>query len=145
MRKLTPKQEKFCQLFVETGNAAEAYRQAYNPTAKANVIYVKACELLKSGNVSVRVEQIRAELAASKKITLETLLDELEEARRAALDSETPQSSAAVSATMGKAKLLGLDRQIIDHKSSDGSMTPKAGNIIIGDEIAASLASKLVD
>ena len=27
--KLTPKQEKFCQVFIETGNASEAYRQAY--------------------------------------------------------------------------------------------------------------------
>lgn len=37
------------------------------------------------------------------------------------------------------------EKQEVDHTSSDGSMTPKAGNIIIGDEIAASLASKLVD
>ena len=30
MKKLTPKQEKFCQLYVELGNASDAYRQAYN-------------------------------------------------------------------------------------------------------------------
>jgi hypothetical protein len=49
----------------------------------------------------------------------------LEEARRIALGAETPQTSAAVSATMGKAKLVGLDKQILDMRSSDGSMTPK--------------------
>ena len=27
---LTPKQEKFAQVYVECGNASEAYRQAYN-------------------------------------------------------------------------------------------------------------------
>ena len=27
---MTPKQEKFCQLYVELGNASEAYRQAYD-------------------------------------------------------------------------------------------------------------------
>jgi phage terminase small subunit len=145
VRKLTPKQEKFCQLFVETGNAAESYRQSYNVTSKPNVVYVKASELLNSGSISVRVSEIRAELAASKKITLETLLGELEEARKIALESESPQTSAAVSATMGKAKLLGLDKQVIDHKSSDGSMTPKAANFVIGDEAIKSLADKLVN
>ena len=43
----------------------------------------------------------------------------------AALACEPPQSASAVSATMGKAKLLGLDKQTIDHTSSDGSMTVK--------------------
>ena len=28
--KLTPKQERFCQVYIETGNASEAYRAAYN-------------------------------------------------------------------------------------------------------------------
>ena len=28
--KLTPKQEKFAQVYVETSNASEAYRQAYD-------------------------------------------------------------------------------------------------------------------
>ena len=35
-------------------------------------------------------------------------MSELEQARAAALSAPTPQSSAAVSATMGKAKMLGL-------------------------------------
>ena len=42
------------------------------------------------------------------------LILELEEARKAALKAETPQSSAAVAATMGKAKMLGFDKQIIE-------------------------------
>ena len=37
------------------------------------------------------------------------------------------------------------EKQDIDHTSSDGSMTPKAGNVIISEEIAAALAAKLVD
>jgi len=28
--KLTIKQEKFCNLYIELGNASEAYRQSYN-------------------------------------------------------------------------------------------------------------------
>lgn len=59
---LNPKQERFAQLYVETGNASEAYRQAYNSKAKPEVVNVKACELLKTGKISVRVRQLREEL-----------------------------------------------------------------------------------
>lgn len=27
---MTPKQDKFCMLYIELGNASEAYRQSYN-------------------------------------------------------------------------------------------------------------------
>lgn len=42
----------------------------------------------------------------STPITIETIIDELEEARQIALSGKP--ASAAISATMGKAKLLGL-------------------------------------
>lgn len=125
--KLTPKQEKFAQVYVETSNASEAYRQAYNTQKmKQESIAVNACKLLADANVTLRVQQIREELAKASQIGLKDLLEELEQARQAALGCESPQSSAAVAATMGKAKLLGLDKQVIDHTSSDGSMTPKS-------------------
>ena len=125
--KLTPKQEKFAQLYVELGNASEAYRQSYNASKMKNeTIAVAASNLLTNHNVTIRVQEIREELSKAAQIGLKELLAELEEARQAALTCDTPQSSAAVAASMGKAKLLGLDKQIIDHKSSDGSMTPKS-------------------
>ena len=46
----------------------------------------------------------------------------------------------AVAATMGKAKLLGLDKQVIDHQSSDGSMSPaKPAKDLTDEELAAEL------
>ena len=123
--KLTPKQEKFAQVYVETSNASEAYRQAYDALKmKPETITRKAFDLMQDGNVTARLKEIREELAKASQIDLKDLLEELEQARQAALGCESPQSSAAVAATMGKAKLLGLDKQIIDHQSSDGSMTP---------------------
>jgi len=116
---LTPKQEKFAQVYVQAGNASEAYRQAYNAERmKPESIASKASVLLKQGNVSSRVNEIRAELAKRNTVTLDTLLRELEEARGVALGAETPQSSAAVAATMGKAKLLGLDKQLVEVSGS---------------------------
>lgn len=48
-------------------------------------------------------------------IAVDSLLAELEVSRLAALNASTPQVSAAVAATMSKAKLLGFDKQIINH------------------------------
>jgi len=107
---LNPKQEKFAQLYVQLGNASEAYRQAYNSTAKPESVNVNASKMLSDTKVSLRVEEIREALRANHGITLQDLLMELEEARKAALSAETVQSSAAVNATMSKAKLLGYDK-----------------------------------
>lgn len=126
---LTPKQERFCQLYIELGNASEAYRQSYDADSmNSNAVSVAASNLLDNPKITIRVEQIRKEHAMRHNITVDTLLLELEEARKTALDAkklERLQVAAAVAATMGKAKILGFDKQIVDHVSSDGSMTPK--------------------
>lgn len=123
---MTPKQEKFAQLYVELGSAAEAYRQSYKADRmKPDTVYQRAHDLLQNGKVKVMIESIREAAQERNKITVDTLLAELEEARQAALCAETVQSAAAVGATMGKAKLLGLDKQILDLRSSDGSMVSK--------------------
>ena len=56
----------------------------------------------------------REELAQRSRCTLDSLLRELEETRVSALNRETPQCGAAVAATMGKAKLCGLDKQLVE-------------------------------
>lgn len=118
MAKLTPKQEKFCQLYIELGNASEAYRQSYDANSmNENTVNRKAKELLDNGKITARLELIRKEHSKRHNITVDSLLIELEEARKMALDlniQEKPQVSAAVTATMGKAKLLGLDKQVVE-------------------------------
>jgi len=88
---------------------------------KSEAIHVKASELLSSGKVAVRVAELRAEIKQRHNVTVDSLIRELEEARQAALGAETPQSSAAVAATMGKAKLAGLDKQIVELTGKNGS------------------------
>ena len=141
--KLTPKQEKFAQVYVQTGNASEAYRQAYDASKmKPETITRKAFDLMQDGNVTARLKEIREELAKASQISLKELLEELEQARQAALGCESPQSSAAVAATMGKAKLLGLDKVIIDHQSSDRSMSPKCHADAVLDALKAKYEAK---
>ena len=121
MTKLTLKQEAFCQAYIETGNASEAYRTAYAADKmKIEAVHVKASELLANGKVAVRIAELQGEIKKRHNVTVDSLLNELEEARQAALGAETPQSSAAVAATMGKAKLTGLDKQIVEISGKDG-------------------------
>lgn len=120
---LTQKQENFCLKYVECGNASEAYRHAYSTeNMKPETVNRNAASLMDNNKILTRVEELQQQHARRHRLTVDDLLAELEENRQAALQAETPQSSAATAATMGKAKLLGMDKQIIDHTSSDGSM-----------------------
>ena len=106
---MTPKQEQFARLYVETGNASEAYRQAYSTdNMKPETVTNEAYKLLQAPDISAMVDDLKAEARQRHAVTVDDLLHELEQARAAALAAPTPQSSAAVSATMGKAKMLGL-------------------------------------
>ena len=106
---MTPKQEQFARLYVETGNASEAYRQAYNAdNMKPETVTNEAYKLLQDPDISAMVDGLKEEARQRHAVTVDDLLSELEQARAAALAAPTPQSSAAVSATMGKAIMLGL-------------------------------------
>lgn len=133
--KLTNQQEKFAQDVASGKSQAEAYRIAYPKSQKwkDESVWAKASHLMGNAKVQARVSELRAEHAKANKVTVETLLAELEEARQAALQAETVQASAATAATMGKAKLLGLDKQVIDLTSSDGSMSPRGLNDFYAD------------
>lgn len=114
-RPLTEKQEAFCRAFVETGNASEAYRRSYDAKNMGqNTIAVKASEMLNKDNISVRLQQLREVHQKRHAITVDTLLEKLNKVYTVALGADTPQSSAAVQAVMGQAKLLGLDKQLIE-------------------------------
>ena len=117
---LTIKQEKFANIYIELGNASEAYRQSYNcEKMKPESVNIKAFELLNNGKVTLRVDELRNELAKRHDITKDTLIIELEEARQMAKD--TAKASSMVSATMGKARILGLDKQVIEHTGTNGT------------------------
>ncbi|OJY09226.1 MAG: terminase small subunit [Nitrosospira sp. 56-18] len=112
--KLTLKQEAFCQAYIETGNASEAYRRAYGAkNQKPETVNRNAFNLTQNSKILARLAELKAEHAKRHNLTVDDLLTELEEARQAALKASTPQASAAVAGTMGKARLLGYDKQII--------------------------------
>lgn len=111
---LTDKQEAFARAYIETSNASEAYRRAYDASnTKEEVVWVKACEMLKNGKVRVRVDELRAELAAMNEITVERLTKMTLAAYDRAMKEGVDQSSAAVKAAEFLGKLHGL---VVDKK-----------------------------
>lgn len=76
--KLSVKQEKFCNYYIECGNASEAYRRAYScSNMKDESINVKAVELLNNGKITVRVKELQEELKRKSDITKEGVLNML--------------------------------------------------------------------
>ena len=122
---LTPKQEKFAQVWHATGNKSEAYRQAYNAgNMSAEVINVKAVEVAANGNVAVRFAELQKAAKKRNDTTVDTLDAMFKEAWRIGKQNSNP--SAMVSATSGLAKLHGLnapDKQDVNHRGEITTIT----------------------
>ena len=105
---LTAKQEAFALAYVATGNASEAYRQAYDvsPDSKPEGIWVNASKVLSNANVALRVMELQQAAQERTLVTVESIAEELNQARD--LASTEKQAAAMTTAIMGKAKLHGL-------------------------------------
>jgi phage terminase small subunit len=110
---LTLKQERFCLVYMETGNATEAYRQAYDVSGmKPASINRKAKEMLDNGNISARLLALRAPAIKKAQISLETHLKALQDLRDAA--AAYAQYSAAITAETNRGKASGLYTEKVD-------------------------------
>ena len=116
---LTPKQEAFCLAYMELKNSRHAYIKAYPGSEKwkPDSVDRKAFDMLLNVKIKARIEELKAEIAKTTMITVQDLINELEEARK--LAHNEGQSGAAVSAVMGKAKLLGYDIQKTENKTEN--------------------------
>ncbi len=125
MKELTIKQETACQRLVENGgNRSDAYRYAYDAeNMLETTLNVEACRLFKNPNIALRVLELQQEHRERHNVTIDTITNELDDARDLAKDEK--QAAAMTGAIMGKAKIHGLvtDKSKIDHTSSDGSMS----------------------
>lgn len=143
-RRFTDKMEAFCLAYVETGNAAASYRRAYNTEKMATgTIGREGYNTLQNPLVQARIEELRTKVMERHEITVDTLLAELEEARQRALNAETPQAAAAVGATMGKAKLLGLDKKIVELTGKNGAAIQTASTVTVDQQALESVLGRL--
>ena len=88
---LTPKQETFTQAYVETGNASEAYRRAYNTDRMSDAaVNVQASRLLNHPKVALRIRELQAEVAQRNAVTVDRVVQGL---LAIAEDPEAPHSA----------------------------------------------------
>ena len=74
--KLRPKQEKFCNLYIETSNASEAYRKVYSCKGSSDKTVWEAASKLVS-KLSPRIQELQSELRKKSNITKDRVLEEL--------------------------------------------------------------------
>ncbi|WP_285445487.1 terminase small subunit [Xanthomonas sp. fls2-241-TYG-148] len=100
---LSPRQQRFVAEYLKDQNATQAaIRTGYSEkTAKQ-----QGSRLLTNADVAAAVRAGQKKVAKKAEVTVDSLMLELEQARKLALREK--QASAAVTATMGKGKLSGL-------------------------------------
>lgn len=114
MSALTPKQEGFCRTYIETGNASEAYRQNYNISRmKPESVGRRAKEVMDNRKITARIQALQKIHQKRHEVTVDSLTRELEEDRQ--LARELGQPAAAVSALNVKARIHGLDKQVLSN------------------------------
>jgi hypothetical protein len=133
---------------MKCGVAARAYLKAgYVPTTR-NSLDAAASKLTRSHKVQSRIRELRRQMAARNRITVDSLLQDLADDR--ALARDLGQPSAAIAATQLSAKLVGL---LVDRKESgqpgDFASLQSADEVLalvktmVGDETAALLSAAL--
>ena len=119
---LTQKQESFAQNIADGMTQADAYRAAYDcaPTTKPETIQKRACELMADGVISGRVQELRDQLSEK---SIWSRADSVNILAEIAQDLGN-KAGERVSAIKELNAMHGWNKQVIDHQSSDGSMSP---------------------
>lgn len=74
---LTKKQEAFAIAYIKTGNATEAYRQAYDAAKMSDAaLNVEACRALRNPKVALRIEELRAPALEAAQVDVERWMRE---------------------------------------------------------------------
>lgn len=108
-----PKHEKFAQALAKGKSQGDAYAFAgYKPS------YSNASTLRTNQKVVDRVAELQHKAADKVVFTIVDMVAQLDEDRAFARECITP--AAAVSASMGKAKVLGMLTEKIDHNITVG-------------------------
>ncbi|OEZ02309.1 MULTISPECIES: terminase small subunit [Stenotrophomonas] len=117
---LTAKQQRFVQEYLKDQNGTQAaIRSGYSEkTAKQ-----QGSRLLTEPRIQAAVRVGQQKMAKKAEVTVDSLMAELEQARKLALKEK--QASAAVTATMGKGKLAGLLVEKRQHSGAVGTYNLK--------------------
>jgi hypothetical protein len=115
------KHEKFCQVWHETNNKSQAFRESHPNSLKwkDETVHNKASALSKQGEISARFSELQQESLKGHNITIEQRLKWLSEIREAGMSSYSDQLgnerrenlNAANAAIKTMNDILGTDEQ----------------------------------
>jgi hypothetical protein len=109
--------ERFAQELAKGKSQVDAYAAAgFKPNRS------HAARLVANGNISARIEELKEKAAEKAAITAADIAKQLDEDREFA--RQNTHSGAAVQATMGKAKVLGLIKDRHEHSGPNGGPIP---------------------
>ena len=123
---LTPKQEKFAQCVADGMSQADAYRTAYDckPTTKPESIQDSAYKVMANPDVYQRVEELREQLAEKSLWSRADSVRVLAGIANSGAGENAAKPTEIVAAVKELNAMHGWNKQVIDHQSSDGSMSP---------------------
>ena len=122
-RACTLKQETFCLANIETGNACEAYRRAYDcESASAATIKREASRLLDNPTIATTLTALRAPVIQAAQVTLAGHLNDLASLRDKAADAGL--YSAAISAEIARGKAAGVYIERIEQSITMRKLEP---------------------
>lgn len=108
-----PRHERFAQYLLKGKSAAEAYVMAGYRDNRHN-----ASALAREQPILTRLQELQASAAVRAELTAADISRQLDEDR--ALAHKAEQAGAAVSASMGQAKLFGLIKERHEHTGANG-------------------------
>lgn len=141
---LSIKQEKFCNYYVESGNASDAYRRAYSCKGKSdNTIWVESSRLANNPKVALRISELRSEMQRRSDITKDEAVGILADIARAnivdALKIKSNEMFTTIVVKDVSALPIGIQRAILSVKSTDKGYELKLYNKIDAIEKLAKL------
>lgn len=126
---LTQRQLDFCVVYVETGNATEAYRRVYSTAnMKEATVGRRAKELMDDGRIAARIQEMRDAAAKAAQVSQERVLSELaaqafyDPADLVLIDPEDPTRFVNINSPLDIRKLPDKVRRCIVGWSWDRNM-----------------------
>lgn len=119
MDKMTDKQKAFCDYYLESGNATEAYKKAYSSCKKDGTARTNGSRLLTNANVSQyisqRLKQIESERIAKPEEVLKYLTKVMRGQEKDQFDLDAPLNERTRAAELlGKRYALFTDKTTIE-------------------------------
>ena len=139
--KLTPKQERFCQLIAGGSDQSAAYREAFDSNGKAATVHSEASRLMANQYVSSRVDQLigQKERAIARKAVTdrELVVGKLRRWTEDGIDPSTGEeptpAQLQAAQLLGRTVALFSDKQVIESNERSA------------EEVAAEIQRRLED